>query len=51
MEDQLCVVIVKVSVTVVIVRDDYYVHWWQILDRKWDWYKPEIKTKIKWTLL
>ena len=34
------------SVTIVNVRDDYDVHCWQISDRKWDWHKPEIKTKI-----
>lgn len=24
-----------------IVRDNYDIHWWKLLDRKWNWHEPE----------
>ena len=40
--------IVQSDVTVVIVRDDHDIHRWQILDRKWDWHKPELNFSLNY---
>jgi hypothetical protein len=43
--------IAQSDVTVVIVRDDYDIHRWQILDRKWNGHKPELNFSLNYTFL